>query len=64
MDKKKKLTELFISWSGEAINYFSNLLPSGSAREYYRITSNNNSAVGVFNTDKKFIMRIWTITFI
>jgi aminoglycoside/choline kinase family phosphotransferase len=53
MDKKKKLTELFISWSGETINYFSNLLPSGSAREYYRITSNNNSAVGVFNTDKK-----------
>jgi aminoglycoside/choline kinase family phosphotransferase len=53
MEKEKKLTGLFYNWSGIKANYFSNLLPSGSAREYYRISFKNKSAIGVFNPDKK-----------
>ena len=53
MDKEKKLTALFNKWSDEKADYFSGLLPSGSAREYYRIKSKKTSAIGVYNPDKK-----------
>jgi aminoglycoside/choline kinase family phosphotransferase len=53
MEKEKNLTELFNNWSDEKADNFSSLLPSGSAREYYRIKSHKTSAIGVFNPDKK-----------
>lgn len=45
--------KLFKKWSGEKIISISPLPESGSSRKYFRITSNNKSAIGVYNTDKR-----------
>ncbi|MCX6150835.1 MAG: phosphotransferase [Ignavibacteriales bacterium] len=53
MQKDKKLIILFEKWSGEKSLNITALPLSGSAREYYRITGRNKTAIGVFNSDKK-----------
>jgi len=52
-EKEKKLFTLFSNWFSEKANSISALSPSGSPREYYRITGKDISAIGVFNPDKK-----------
>jgi aminoglycoside/choline kinase family phosphotransferase len=53
MDKEKFLKNLFQEhFKKDAINY-DPLPPSGSYREYYRIKSNEHSAIGVYNNDRK-----------
>lgn len=51
--KEELLLELFEDWSADpALNI--HLLPlSGSNREYYRISGENRTAIGVYNPDKK-----------
>jgi len=55
LDKQVKtnLQNSFIKWSGENVTDFSSLPLSGSYRQYFRITSKNKSAIGVYNPDKK-----------
>ncbi len=55
MNKKTRqlLIEIFEKQFNEKVKNITRLARSGSAREYYRITSGNNSAIGVFNLDKK-----------
>ena len=50
---KDHLTALFESWAGEAHNTFQALPPSGSNREYYRISGPSKTAIGVYNFDEK-----------
>ena len=47
------LTELFSHWAREDALDISALPPSGSYREYYRISGERTSALGVFNPDRK-----------
>jgi len=54
----KKQTEqhlviLFENWSGEKAIRVAALPPSGSYREYCRVTSQHTTAIGTFNPDKK-----------
>ncbi len=44
---------MFEQWAGESSRSFVALPPSGSYREYYRISGSTKSAIGVFNTDTK-----------
>jgi aminoglycoside/choline kinase family phosphotransferase len=44
---------MFERWSGETARSFVALPPSGSYREYYRISGREKSALGVFNADLK-----------
>jgi len=44
---------MFEMWSGEEARSFVMLPPSGSYREYYRITGRTKTAMGAFNSDKK-----------
>ncbi len=53
IDKEQLLTGLFHSWSGEKPAGITALPQSGSYREYYRIKSQNKTALGVYNSDKK-----------
>lgn len=50
---QKKLIELFEKWEKEKSISFTPLPESGSNRKYFRITSKNKSAIGVFNPDKR-----------
>lgn len=50
---KVLLVNMFERWAGEPSRSFVALPPSGSYREYYRISGNSKSAIGVFNTDIK-----------
>ena len=50
---EQDLTQLFEQWSGERAQHFSPLPPSGSYREYYRIRGEQQSALGVYNQDRK-----------
>lgn len=50
---EQNLVDLFEHWSREHANDITPLPPSGSYREYYRITGENLKAMGVFNPDKK-----------
>src|SRR3989339_432340 len=47
------LIKIYEKWSGEKVKSFSPLPESGSSRKYFRITGNNKSAIGVYNTDKR-----------
>ena len=47
------LEQLFEQWSGEIAQRFSPLPPSGSYREYYRISGEQQTALGVCNRDRK-----------
>lgn len=53
MQSINHLEQLFKKWSGEKKISISPLPESGSSRKYFRITSNNKSAIGVYNTDKR-----------
>ncbi len=44
---------MFERWAGEEARSFVMLPPSGSYREYYRITGRSQSALGAYNADKK-----------
>lgn len=59
---KQALIDLFEKWAGENYKEFTELPPSGSYREYYRITSENNSVIGVYNSDKKENIAFLTFT--
>ncbi len=53
VDIKKNLKNLFETWSGEEAQVISTLPQSGSYRQYYRLSGNSKSAIGVFNPDHK-----------
>jgi len=53
VDIEKNLKNLFETWSGEEAQVISALPQSGSYRQYYRISGNSKSAIGVFNPDLK-----------
>ncbi|NTW49272.1 MAG: phosphotransferase [Chlorobiales bacterium] len=48
---ESSLTELFEQWSGEKAEKIAPFPPSGSSREYYRLTGKTKTAIGVYNTD-------------
>lgn len=50
---EQKLIQLFEEWAGEKVIRLSPLPPSGSYREYFRITSANRTAIGAYNPDRK-----------
>jgi aminoglycoside/choline kinase family phosphotransferase len=51
--KLNRLADLFRKWEGNHPDNIIALPPSGSYREYYRLTYHNHSAIGVYNEDKK-----------
>ncbi len=52
-NKKALLIQMFEKWAGEEARSYVMLPPSGSYREYYRITGRTKSAMGAYNTDVK-----------
>ena len=48
-----KLKNLFQTWAKESVIKVTPLAQSGSDRKYYRIFSDNNTVLGVFNSDSK-----------
>jgi aminoglycoside/choline kinase family phosphotransferase len=50
---RTSLTQMYKNWAGEQAHAFGLLPESGSYRKYYRLTSKNKSAIGVFNDDRK-----------
>lgn len=50
---KIQLASLFMTWSGQDILRMEELPPSGSNREYVRIFGPDDTAIGVFNPDRK-----------
>ncbi|NWF51120.1 MAG: phosphotransferase [Ignavibacteriaceae bacterium] len=48
-----KLIKLFEDWSGEKVTSISPLPPSGSPREYIRISGESKTAIGAYNSDEK-----------
>ncbi|MDR3609722.1 MAG: RNase adapter RapZ [Ignavibacteriaceae bacterium] len=51
--KKESLLNLYYRWSNKHAEEFIPLPKSGSYREYYRLKSQANSAIAVYNADKK-----------
>ncbi len=49
---KNNLEKLYLDWSGEKVQVIESLPAHGSSREYYRIKSNSQKAIGVYNEDK------------
>jgi len=52
-ETRQILIKIYEKQFNEEVKNISNLVRSGSNREYYRIRSDNNSAIGVYNSDKK-----------
>ncbi len=50
---EKNLVKLFEAWANEKLVKITPLAQSGSDRKYYRIFSENKTALGVFNNDTK-----------
>lgn len=50
---QQNLLHLFINWADEKAQQINPLPLSGSSRQYYRITSENTTAIGVYNNDSK-----------
>lgn len=50
---KEKLVKLFTNWAGEDLVKITPLAQSGSDRQYFRMTSENKTALGVYNRDAK-----------
>jgi aminoglycoside/choline kinase family phosphotransferase len=53
MQEIENLKKLFQIWAGEDVSNLSELPLSGSARKYFRLQSQNRSAIGVYNPDAK-----------
>jgi aminoglycoside/choline kinase family phosphotransferase len=51
-DKKIKLKNLFRQWSGEEITAFEPITGSGSNRQYFRLSGEKETAIGVIGEDK------------
>ena len=47
------LSDLFEKWAGTPPQLILPLAPSASNRVYYRLSANEKSAVGAYNSDKK-----------
>ena len=47
------LSKLFLDWSGEEPNKIEQLFAHGSDRQYYRLYGPKQSAIGVYNHDKR-----------
>lgn len=47
------LIQFFTDWSGHKVSHIDRLPKSGSDREYYRITSEDKTYIGVYNPDRK-----------
>ncbi len=52
-ETRQILIKIYEKQFKEEVKNISKLARSGSNREYYRIRSDNNSAIGVYNPDKK-----------
>lgn len=52
-NKKALLIQMFEKWAGEEARSYVMLPPSGSYREYYRITGRTKTAMGAYNADLK-----------
>ena len=50
---KQSISALYEKWSGEKATEFIALPESGSYRRYYRLKSENKTAIAVYNEDKK-----------
>ncbi|WP_234445907.1 RapZ C-terminal domain-containing protein [Carboxylicivirga marina] len=50
---KSLLIQMFEKWAGEEARSYVMLPPSGSYREYYRISGRSKSAMGAYNSDSK-----------
>lgn len=50
---EEKLGKLFLNWSGTDAKTIQLLPPSGSNRRYYRLSNDDKTAIGVYNTDLK-----------
>ncbi len=48
-----QILELFENWAGEKAEIITPLALSGSDRKYFRLTSKNRTALGVYNSDAK-----------
>lgn len=55
------LNKLFASWSGSAPESVTRLTPAGSNREYWRLTANGRSAIGVIGTSADENIAFFTI---
>ncbi len=51
--KEQLLKDIFRVWAKNSAETIDMLPPSGSHREYYRVSNKNVSAIGVYNTDYK-----------
>ena len=50
---EQQLTQLFEHWARESVKHITQLPPSGSYREYYRIQGEKTTVLGAFNPDRK-----------
>lgn len=53
MKNKDTLKIIFEKWAGEKVSDLRHIPQSGSYREYYRISGNDKTAIGVYNEDLK-----------
>ena len=47
------IRNIFIQWNGSKADFIQKLPQTASYREYYRISYNGNTVIGVFNEDLK-----------
>jgi len=47
------IRNIFIEWNGKKADFIQKLPQTASYREYYRISFNGNTVIGVFNEDLK-----------
>ncbi len=62
MRDKHQIDKLFKNWCDEEIEDIITIPQSGSYREYYRLISNSNTAIAVYNEDLKENMAFLTFT--
>jgi aminoglycoside/choline kinase family phosphotransferase len=53
LEIQQLLMKMFTQWSGEKVESMTLLPPSGSYREYIRLSGGSKSALGAFNSDRK-----------
>ena len=47
------IRNIFLKWNGSKADFIQKLPQTASYREYYRISYNGNTVIGVLNEDKK-----------